>query len=145
MALGHDVQKNPGDKMWFVFSTQCEGKFLQLMKADTICVLSCSTPKASLLARPDVQRASACRRASLTAPGAAPSLLQHGPSPEHSEPRWPKPLLWSGAGPGVAQSSCFQRWRLPAQGGEVEQGTSLQGTYPIPWPPCMPGLKPAAT
>ena len=106
--------------MWLVFSIQCKVKFLQLTKADTICVLSCSTPKASLLAQPDLQRASTCRLAPLTAPVAAPSLPQHSPSTEHSELKWPKPLLHFGAGPGVAQTSRLQGSRLPARGSEVE-------------------------
>lgn len=76
--------EEPWGETWFVFSTQHEGKFLYLTKADTTS--PCSTPKASLLAWPDLQSASSSRPAPPhTAP--APSL--------HKALRWGAQSLFS--------------------------------------------------
>lgn len=117
--------EEPWGEMWFVFSMLREGKFLQLMKADTGCALSCSTPKASTLARSDCCKGpgfpdSTCRPASLTAVVAAPSLPQLNLSTEHLELSTQSFLSWCWTGPGVTLTSYLQCSMLPTQGGEVE-------------------------
>lgn len=115
--------EEPWGEMWFVFSTQCEGKFLLLRKANTICVLSYPTPKASPLAQPDLQIASICWLAPsqlLWLPQAQPldRVLRAEVTTLVPDRVLPRPAAFSAPG-----SLCEQlRWSI-----------SLWGTYPLLW------------